>query len=42
MLSNKGGGAMNSLPANEEIGKEFILTEEIFFKISNGDNKAFA
>lgn len=33
---------MYSLPANEEIGKEFILTEEIFFKISNGDNKAFA
>lgn len=33
---------MYSLLANEDTVEEPILTEEIFFKISNGDNKAFA
>lgn len=33
---------MYSLPANEDTGEEQILTEEIFLKISNGDNEAFA
>ena len=29
-------------PANEDTGEKPILTEELFVKISNGDNKAFA
>lgn len=33
---------MYSLPANEDTGGKLLLTEEIFFHISQGDNKAFA
>lgn len=33
---------MYSLPANEDTGGKPALTEELFVKISNGDNKAFA
>lgn len=29
-------------PANEDTGEKPILTEDLFVKISNGDNKAFA
>lgn len=33
---------MYSVPAKEDIGEEQELTEEVFAKISNGDNQAFA
>ena len=33
---------MYSVPAKEDIGEGQELTEEVFEKISNGDNQAFA
>lgn len=40
-MKKLGGGIMHSLPANEEKEEE-QLTEEIFYKISIGDDNAFA